>query len=216
MQIWLTRRNDSSLVIDRLCDGADVDNMAVACVYCDFSTQDEQSATGLLGALLKQVVLALEPIPGQVRKAFEGSRRGVGGRRLLLPDILVMFSESLQCLRRVFICIDALDEFPANRRPELWESWQKVVMKCQKIRLFLTSRLHIRDEVQKYFPSTAEMLPIISRTDDIGLYLRMRLRRDSELDAMNKELEADILRIIPEVASGTYVCSRGDGLERLS
>jgi len=191
-----------------------VDNISVACVYCDFNTQDAQSATGLLGALLKQVVLALGPILDQVQKAFEDSKRGVGGRRLLLPDILEMLTESLSCLRRVFICIDALDEFPTKHRPELWESLQKIVSKCPNIRLFLTGRIHIRDEVQKYFPSTAEMLPIISRTHDIGLYLKMRLKRDLERDVMDEELEADILRIIPEVVSGTYVLSRGDGSQR--
>jgi len=208
----LNSRNNSSLVIDRLCDQADVDNIAVACVYCDFSAQDEQSVTGLLGALLKQVVLALEPIPDRVQKAFEDSKRGVGGRRLLLADILEMLSKSLSCLQRVFICIDAVDEFPTKHRPELWESLQEIVLKCPKIRLFLTGRVHIRDEVQKYFPSTAEMLPIISRTHDVGLYLRMRLKRDSELDAMDEKLEADILRIIPEAVSGTYVFSLGHEL----
>jgi len=40
----------------------------------------------------------------------------------------------------------------------------------------------------------------------------MRLERDSELDAMDEELEADILRIIPDVVSGTYVFSRSDEL----
>jgi len=207
----LNSRNNSSLVIDRLCDQADVGSMAVACVYCDFSTQEEQSVTGLLGALLKQVVLALEPIPDRVQKAFEDSKRGVGGRRLLLADILAMLSQSLSYLRRVFICIDALDEFLAKNRPEFWESLQEIVLKCPNIRLFLTGRVHIRDEVQKYFPSTAEMLQISSRTHDIGIYVKMRLSRDSELDAMNAELETDILRIIPEVVSGTYVLS-GDEL----
>ena len=211
METRLNSRNNSSLVIDRLCDQADVGSMAVACVYCDFSTQEEQSVTGLLGALLKLVVLALEPIPDRVQKAFEDSKRGVGGRRLLLADILAMLSQSLSYLRRVFICIDALDEFLAKNRPEFWESLQEIVLKCPNIRLFLTGRVHIRDEVQKYFPSTAEMLQISSRTHDIGIYVKMRLSRDSELDAMNAELETDILRIIPEVVSGTYVLS-GDEL----
>ena len=200
----LNTGNNSSLVIDTLCGQQDADNMAVACMYCDFNVQ-EQSATGLFGALLKQVVSALEPIPDHVQKAFGSSKGGVGGRRLLLPDILEMLSKSLLCLRRVFICIDALDEFPAKHRPELWEYLQIIILKCPNTRLFLTGRLHIRDEVQKYFHTTADMLPISSRTRDVRLYLEMKLKRDSELDAMDKELKADILRIIPEVVSGTYV-----------
>ena len=76
-------------------------------------------------------------------------------------------------------------------------------------RLFLTGRLHIRDEVQKYFPGTAKMLPISPTEHDIRLYLTMRLRRYSEFDAMDVELEAEILRTIPQVISGVYVSSRG-------
>ena len=203
----LNNRNNSSLVMDTLCGQENMDNVVVVYVYCDFNAQDEQTATGVLGSLLKQVVSALEPIPDRVEREFERSKRGVGGRKLLLPDILEMLNNSLSCLRRVFICIDALDEFPAKHRPELWEYLQQIVVTCQSTRLFFTGRLHIRDEVQRYFPSTAEVLPISSGTHDIGLYLKMRLKRDLELDEMDEELEADILRIIPEVASGTYVFS---------
>jgi len=199
--------NNSSLVIDRLCGQVEAGAMAVACVYCDFYAPNEQSATGLLGALLKQVVSALEPIPDEVKKAFEISKGGVGGRRPLLSGVLKMLVECLSRLHRVFICIDALDEFPAKHRPELWDYLQQIVQKCPNIRLFLTGRIHIRDEAQRYFPGTADMLPISPTAHDIGLYLRMRLSRDSELDARDEELEADILRIIPEVTSGTYVFS---------
>ena len=203
----LNSSNNSSLVIDRLCDLADVGNTVVTGVYCDFHAQNEQTTTGLLGILLKQAISALEPIPEEVQKAFENSKGGVGGRRLLLPEILEMLAKSLSLLRRVFICIDALDEFSGKHRPELWESLQQIVEECPNTRLFLTGRPHIRDEVDHYFLSIAEMLPISPKEHDISLYLRMRLRRDSELRIMNKELEADILRIIPEVASGTYVFS---------
>ena len=205
----LSSNYNSSLVIDRLYGLTDVRNTAVACVYCDFHAQNEQTATGLFGALLNQVVSALEPIPEKVQKAFKNSKGGAGGRRLLLAEILEVLAKSLSRLRKVFICIDALDEFPEKHRPELWESLQQIVQKCPNTRLFLTGRLHIRGELEKYFPRTAEMLPISPRENDIGLYLNMRLNRCFELSGMDKELEADILRIIPEVVSGTYVLFRG-------
>ena len=216
MWVRLNNSNNSSLVIDKLCGQIDVGKMAVACAYCDFNAQDGQSATGLLGALLKQVVSALEPIPGEVQRAFDASKGRVGGCRLLLPDILDMLVKSLSFLEMVFICIDALDEFPAKHRPELWESLQQINRRCPATRLFLTGRVHIRDEAQKYFPSTAEMLPISANSHDMWLYVRMRLNRDSELDAINEELEADILRIIPEVSSGTYVFPQSIGFRRQS
>ena len=195
-------------MIDRLCDQVYAGGIVVACVYCDFNAQNQQSATGLLGVLLKQVVSALEPIPDEIQRAFEISKGRVGGRRPLLPDIIDMLARSVSSLHRVFICIDALDEFPAKHRPELWGSIQQIVRKCPNTRVFLTGRLHIRDEVQKYFHEAAEMLGISPRGNDIESYLRMRLGRDPELDAMDEELEIDILRIIPEVISGMCVPSR--------
>ena len=188
-------------MIDRLCDQAAEDDMAVACVYCDFRARDEQSATGLLGALLKQVLSALEPIPDVIQRAFSNPKHGVCGPKLLLPDILDMLIKS--CQKRVFICIDALDEFPAKRRPELWESLQQIVRRCPNTRLFLTGRLHIREEVQEYFPARAEMLRISPRKDDIRSYLTMRLSQAPESDALDKELEAEILKTLPEAATRT-------------
>ena len=204
----LTSVNDSSLVIHTLCGRVSVGNMAVACVYCEFHTQNEQSTAELLGALLKQIVSALELVPNEIQREFENSKGRVGGCRLLLPDILGMLVRSLSCLPRVFICIDALDEFPAKHRPELWESLRQIVQECPNTRLFLTGRLHIRDEVQEYFPGAAEMLQISPRERDIELYLRMRLSRDPEPDVMDEELKTDVLRIVPEVISRTYVLSQ--------
>ena len=57
-------------------------------------------------------------------------------------------------------------------------------------------------EVQKHLSAIAGILPTSPRKHEIGLYLRLRLNRGSELDAMAEELGADILRIIPEVVSG--------------
>jgi len=209
--VWLNCSNNtrSSLVIDTLCDWAHSDSVAVACVYCGLLVQSEQSTTGLLRALLRQVVSASKPIPDGIERAFQKSKRRTGGCCLLLPGILEMLVQSLTGFIKVklFICIDGLDEFPTKHRPELWESLQQIIRACPDTRIFLTGRLHIRDEVQEYFPGTAEMLPISLRERDIELYLRMRLNRDPERDALDQELEADILRIIPEVTSRTYVLS---------
>ena len=101
--------------------------MAVACVYCDFYDHKEQSAASVLAALLKQLVAGVDPIPEVIREAFERAKRVVDGRALRLPEIRTMLIKSLSSLRRGFICIDALDEFPTKNRPQLWESLQHVV-----------------------------------------------------------------------------------------
>src|SRR5437879_4357080 len=117
----------SSLVIDALSKGIDGDGVAIAYVYCDFSTRNVQSVSTLLGSVLRQVVGALAEVPDEVRRAFEHAKRQTDGCRPLLCEILEMFIENVRHLNRVFICIDALDELPAKDRPELWESLQRVV-----------------------------------------------------------------------------------------
>ena len=198
-------RNKSSLVIDTLCDAFDGDNVAVACVYCDFHSHKEQSATSVLAALLKQLVAGVEPIPKEVKEAFDKAKTKVDGRTVRLTEIHAVLVKSLSSLRRAFICIDALDELPTKHRPELWDYLQRVIRDCPNIRLFITGRPHIREEVKNYFPESPDLPAIKPTEEDIRNYLTMRLKKDSEPDAMDAELKADILTIIPEKISGAYV-----------
>ena len=177
----------------------------MACAYCDFHAHKDQSATSLLAALLKQVVAGVEPIPEEVKGAFDRAKRKVDGRALRLPEIQAMLAKSIQSLRRGFICIDALDEFPVRERPELWGSLQHIVRECPNIRLFITGRPYIREEVRNYFPGHPDLPPIKPTKEDIQGYLSMRLKRYAGKDAMDVELEADILRIIPDKISEAYV-----------
>jgi len=197
----------SSLIIDTLCDSIGGTNVAVACVYCDFHVYNEQSATSMLAALLKQLVTGAGSMPQEITEAFKRAKRQVNGRAPRLREIRRMLVKSASSLRRGFICIDALDEFPTKHRPELWDSLQHIVRECPNIRLFITGRLHVRDEVKKYFPGYPDLTPIKPTKEDIQEYITMRLKRDPELDAMDAELEADILRIIPDKICGTYVIS---------
>ena len=177
----------------------------MACIYCDFHAHKSQSATGVLAALLKQLLSGVEPIPKEIKEAFERAKGKLDGRALRPSGIYTMFIKSVRSLRRGFICIDALDEFPTKHRPELWASLQKIVRECPNIRLFITGRLHIRGEVKKYFPRYPDLSSIGPTKEDIREYVAMRLRKDSESDAMDTELEADILTIIPDKISGAYV-----------
>ena len=175
----------------------------MACIYCDFNAHKSQSVTGVLAAILKQLVAGVEPIPKEIKEAFDRAKGKVDGRALRLPEIHTMLIKSISPLRRGFICIDALDEFPTKNRPELWDSLQCIVRECPNIRLFITGRPHIREEVKEYFPEFPALSSIKPTEEDIRGYVTMRLRNDSEPDAMDLELEADILRIIPDKISET-------------
>jgi len=98
----LTNCDASSLVIDNLCNQARGQDAAVACSYFDFAAQKEQSTTNTLGALLKQVVSALEEVPEEIVQDYEAQKKVIGGRGPLLSDIVKML-QAASYKKRTFI-----------------------------------------------------------------------------------------------------------------
>ena len=137
-------------MIDKLCDQAGGEDGVVVGLYCDFLAQQEQSATSMLGAILKQLASRGE-IPEHIRQAFRKAKKEFGGRGLRLPGIIEIMKKVVKALARVFICIDALDESTPKHRRELLESLREVVQVSASTRLFLTGRPHVGDEIQRCF-----------------------------------------------------------------
>jgi len=191
-------------VIDTLCEEIDAENSAVACLYCDFHSQKEQTMAHILGALLRQVVGRLEQIPEEINAAFYKAKGQIGGRCLRVPAIRKMLLNSIKLLRGTFICIDALDELRAEHRAELLEVLRDIVQESQTTRIFLTGRSYIWGEVNTYFSQNVQTIAITPTQEDIKRFLRMKLNRDPHPDAMDEHLRADIMRCIPETISQMY------------
>ena len=150
----LTSPDVSSLVIDRLCDQAQGQNVAVACFYFDFTAKREQPSTSMLGALLKQVVSRLEEVLGEIAKAYEKQKMVIGGRRPELSDILKML-QTISSGKLTFICIGALDECGPEHRVKVLDSLHQIRQKSPGTRIFVTGRPHIQDEIgEAYFWET--------------------------------------------------------------
>ena len=197
--ILLTTRNTSSLVIDSLCDHTVEENIAVAVFYCDFISQQEQTINNIVGAILKQLV-GRGRIAKDLREAFQKAKKEIGGRGPRLADLMGMLRTAIASLPRVFICLDALDEVLPKYLPELLESLRDILRESPRTRIYLTGRPHVAEDAQRYFPK-AVMIPISPNPDDIRNYVEMRLDRDTEPEAMNKCLRADIARAILEKIS---------------
>jgi len=182
-------------------------NVAVACFYFDFATQKEQSPMSTLSSLLKQVVCGLEEIPAKIAEAFRDQKKVIGGRRLGPREIIEMLQD-ISSSRPTYICIDAVDECMAEYRVELLDSLNQILHKSPNTRLFLAGRLQIREEVEKHFPRRVVAVPIIPTNDDIVRFLRAELKKDATPDAMEKGLEADIIKKIPESVSKMLVVTK--------
>ena len=193
----LTRCDDSSLVVDRLCDQTRGKNTSVGCFYFDSEAQKVQSAASMLGSLLKQIVSGMERIPEEIWRTFQEQRHAIGGCSLQLTDIMKML-QAVTYSQRTFICIDALDECSGVQRVRLLDSLEAILEKSPSTRIFLTGRPHIRGEVERGLAQPVVSVSISPAKDDIIRYLRTRLHEDDIPDAMDASLEAGILEKIPE------------------
>jgi len=187
----------SSLVVDRLCEQARGQNIAITCFYFDFAARKEQSATCMLGSLLKQMVSRMETVPDEISCAFEDQKRAIGGCGPQLVDIVKML-QAITSSQLTFICIDALDECVGVQRLRVLDSLKQVLEKSPTTRIFMTGRPHIRAEIKKRLAGRAISLSVGPSKDDITTYLHSRLGEDETPDAMDESLEADILQKIPE------------------
>ena len=184
-------------MIDNLCDQASGRNATVACFYFDFAAQRKQSPTSTLGALLKQVVGGLGEVPEKIANAYEEQKMVIGGRAPRLSDIVKML-QTTSSKKPTFICIDALDECEAEHRVKLLDSLRQVLQKSPGTRIFATGRPHVRAEIKKRLAGGVATIHITPKRGDVIGYLRTKLNEDTNPDAMDSSLKAEILKKIPD------------------
>jgi len=195
--------DNSSLVIDKLCNEAEEkEDTAVLCFYFDFAARNEQSPVNMLGSLLRQCVSGLERIPELVVQSFRKRRKGIGGRGLQVAGILKMF-QSITTTKSTFICVDALDECAPEHRMVVLESLRQIIHGSPNARVFMTGRPQVRSEVEKRLDGAAAFISIQPTEDGVIRYLRDKLSKDTAPEIMSSTLEAEIMKIIPEINSET-------------
>ena len=199
--------DDSSLAIDKLCDEAAEEDPTVACFYFDFATRNEQSPLNMLGSLLRQLVSGGREIPETIAEDFRKDKRSLGGRGLQVSGILKMF-QTIAATRRIFICVDALDECVPEHRMVVVESLGQILRESANTRLLMTGRPHVRGEVERELGRAATCVFIRATEDGVLRFLREKLRKDTIPNVMSSTLKEDIMKSIPALNSETYVKPR--------
>ena len=197
----LTRNCISSLVIDTLCEQACGQNIAVLSLYCDYQAHKDQSAVNMIGSLVRQVALG-EVGMGEIRDAFQKSRQG-GGKGLRLPEMLGLLVKTIGSFKRVYICVDAIDELLPQHRSELLRALRQIIQEAPSTRLFLTGRPHIRGELDRYLTEGAYLIHIVPDKRDIAIYLSRKMDDDDARDPhlMTENLKNDIMKTMLEKTS---------------
>ena len=197
--------------MDRLCDQARGQNTAITCFYFDFAARKEQSATNMLGSLVKQVVSGMDRIPDEISTAFQEQKKSIGGCGPRLIDLVKML-QSITSSQPTVICIDALDECLGVQRVKVLDSLKQILERSSETRIFVTGRPHIRAEIEKRLAGRVVSVSVCPTKGDITEYLRVRLGEDEMPDAMNGSLEAEILEKIPENISEMCVGAMMHGI----
>ena len=200
----LIGRDDSSLVIDKLCDEAIEGDPTVVCFYFDFAARNEQSPINMLGSLLRQLINGQEGIPEAIAREFRKEKMSIGGRGLQASGILKMF-QTIAATRRTFICVDALDECMPEHRIVVLDSLSQILQASPNTRIFMTGRPQVRTEVERKLDGMATFILIRATEDGVLRFLNEKLKMDTIPDMMSGTLEGDIMKSIPAMSSETYV-----------
>ena len=200
----LTGSDDSSLVVDKLCGQPSGQNVGLSCFYLDFLSREEQSATSVLGSLLKQMVGGIETIPEEISRAFQQQKAIIGGCRPQLGNIVKML-QLITSSRQTFMCIDALDECSGVQQVRLLDSLKQILEKSPDTRIFATGRPYILAEIERRLAGHVKSVSVTPPEEDAITYLHARLGEDQTPDAMDRALEADILVKIPKNTLGMCV-----------
>ena len=198
----LTINKTSSLVIDTLREEARGQDIAVLSLYCDYQAQKGQSAVNMIGSLLKQVAAGAVVVPGEIKSAFEESKKG-GGQGLRLPDMVKLLIETMSSIERVYICVDALDELLPQDRSEFLRASRQIIQATPNVRLFLTARHHISTELDKHLAKGSYTIHIVADQGDIARYVSQKMDDDDarDPDLMTQNLKNDIIEIMLKKAS---------------
>ena len=192
----LTSRNDSSLVVDRLCYWTRGQHTPVTCFYFDFAARKAQTATSMLGSMLKQMISGTGGIPEEIWRALGEQREALCGRKPQLDDIVKML-QLITSSQPTFMVIDALDESTALQRYRLLDSLNEILDRSPGTRVFVTGRPYVRQEIETRLLGRVTSISACPTRDDIARFLRVRISEDEIPDAMDSALEADILEKIP-------------------
>jgi len=141
--------------------------MAVLALYCDYQGREDQSAMNMIGSLLRQVTVGGVGIVGEIRNAFEKSRQG-GGNGFGLAEMIPLFVKIICSLKRVYICIDAIDELLPQHRSEFLRALRQIIQEAPNTRLFLTGRQHVRAELDEHLTKGAYTVHIVPDQGDIS------------------------------------------------
>jgi Cdc6-like AAA superfamily ATPase len=163
----------SSIVVDHLNTKFENDaGIGIAYIYCNYQPQQQQKPEDLLSSLSKQLTQNQPAVPAEVKNLY---KRHTAKRTRPSPDEIVrLLHSTVQLYSRVFIIIDALDEYHVSNNAGQNKLLSEVfsLQDQAQINLFATSRFV--SEITSRFEGCI-LKEIRAQDDDILRYINERI-----------------------------------------
>ncbi|KAJ7138137.1 ankyrin repeat-containing domain protein [Mycena epipterygia] len=194
----------ASIFVDHLRENVEPDaNIGVAVIYLNHKENETQTPSKFLAGLWRQLVFR-KPMPLEVCKLYEKHREPQTRPSLeifhqTLCSIIAEYS-------KVYIVVDALDEYPGERRNILLDKLSKL---GPTVNLMLTSRPHI--SVTDAFQSRPWILWVRAATEDIQRYVDEEIARSSRLSKhirSRPDLRKEIETLIVDRSDGMFLLAK--------
>ncbi|KAJ6528219.1 hypothetical protein DFH09DRAFT_935342, partial [Mycena vulgaris] len=168
----------ASMVVEYLCAQYQNRDIGVACIYLNHKETHSQTPSNLLAGLWRQLVFG-KSISSLVQQMYQ--RHSEKQTRPSLDDIHQVLRSAVNDWAKVYIVVDALDEYPEDERFILL---QRLISMGPTVGLLLTSRPHI--SLAPPIPCL-EAVEIRANEDDVRRYLMEQINVSQRL---SKHVEA--------------------------
>ncbi|KAF7350253.1 NACHT and ankyrin domain protein [Mycena venus] len=178
-------------------------DIGVACIYLNHQEVDNQTPSKLLAALWRQLVLNRD-ISSIAKNLYKQHREK--GTTPSLKEVVSVLKSSITELSKVFIIIDAMDEYPESQRHILLEHLAEM---GSKVNSMITSRPNISPEPFS-FPNL-ETLDIQATPEDIQAYIDAQIKISPRLSKHIQKkpvLRDEILTKITDTVAGMFLLAR--------
>ncbi|KAH9864036.1 hypothetical protein J1614_009969 [Plenodomus biglobosus] len=180
----------AAIAIDHLLESAQNSSVGVAYVYCNYKAQQEQDASSMLAAIVKQLVQSRPSAEEPVARLH--SQHADRGTKPSLEEIFCTLREVVATYTTVYVVIDALDECRDGdgTRSQLLARLRDLQM-GQDVRIMATARF--MPEIEAEF-QTAMRLEIQASDEDVRRFVAGQthrlpkcIQRDPALQKMVEE-----------------------------
>ncbi|KAJ7509743.1 hypothetical protein B0H11DRAFT_1846849, partial [Mycena galericulata] len=192
----------ASVVVEHLEARSKDENIGIACMYLNYHEIDTQTVANLLASLWRQLVVGKD-ISSLAKELYK--RHSEKRTRPRVHELFDVLCSIIGKWSRVYIVVDALDEYPEDERNALIEYLTAL---GPTVNLMMTSRPHIATNA---FLPNVKTIEIRATEEDIRTYTHERIQKSPRLSMHVKtrpELREEIERKIIGTVDGMFLLAK--------